>query len=511
MRSSTAVLLLLLCAVLLTTCSEERKRALNNPTDPESGNYVGHEVRDPHDPVNGPTVQIIDAPTRIKIGVPYTFLATANDPNSATMPEKQPGEITRIDWDFGDGSVVTDGSTSIAHMYTKNAMGGDTVRTVAVRVTAHDNDGNVGTATRLVVVTDLWPHVVPGGTYFARPDQPVALAGTATDDGDIVRYEWDFDGDGMYEWNSTADGRATHSYSSIGVFNAVFRATDDDGNMTSGLAHVNTYLNVWSTGADMPTARSYLAAAVMGENIYALGGFDSQKMEIFNTATGLWSTGEDMPWDRWDFGAAVVDGNIYLVGGLSFGTEDNVYIYNEQYDIWSSGVYREPIPTPRYGLAAAAIDGRIYTVGGKNGDSALEIYDPQSDSWSKGPDMPTARYGLAAVVLEGKLYAVGGTTGYRDLRTLEVYDLTTGTWSAGPDMPTARSRLAAGVVDGKLYVVGGYGGPKAVEVFDPATNRWTVCPDMPTARSGFAAAAYDHKLYVFGGDGPLRTLEILSW
>ena len=37
------------------------------------------------------------------------------------------------------------------------------------------------------------------------------------DDGYIVRYEWDFDGDGKYDWNSTFNGTTEHEFYNEGI------------------------------------------------------------------------------------------------------------------------------------------------------------------------------------------------------------------------------------------------------------------------------------------------------
>ena len=76
---------------------------------------------------------------------------------------------------------------------------------------------------------------------FARPvaDAGLVMDGTigqvvsftglgSDDDGTILLYEWNFDGDGVYDWNGTS-GAATHIYRRAGVHYAVLRVTDDDG------------------------------------------------------------------------------------------------------------------------------------------------------------------------------------------------------------------------------------------------------------------------------------------
>jgi hypothetical protein len=54
-------------------------------------------------------------------------------------------------------------------------------------------------------------------------------AGGSTDDGTIVRYEWDLDGNGSYETDGGASPLATRSFPNATVMSIGVRATDDDG------------------------------------------------------------------------------------------------------------------------------------------------------------------------------------------------------------------------------------------------------------------------------------------
>jgi len=51
-------------------------------------------------------------------------------------------------------------------------------------------------------------------------------------DGHIAKYEWDFHGDGVYEYSSTTAGNRTESYSSPGNYTAYLRVTDNEGGTT---------------------------------------------------------------------------------------------------------------------------------------------------------------------------------------------------------------------------------------------------------------------------------------
>jgi PKD repeat protein len=62
----------------------------------------------------------------------------------------------------------------------------------------------------------------------AYTERPVHFdAGSSTDsDGQIVKYEWDFDSDGTYD---ATGATATHAYQPDGTYEATLRVTDDDG------------------------------------------------------------------------------------------------------------------------------------------------------------------------------------------------------------------------------------------------------------------------------------------
>lgn len=63
---------------------------------------------------------------------------------------------------------------------------------------------------------------------------------------------------------------------------------------------------------------------------------------------------------------------------------------------------------------------------------------------------------------KGKLYAVGGSDGTHALSTTEIYDPETKTWTPGPNMTTPRANVGVAVIGGRLYAVGGFSGKKPI-------------------------------------------------
>ncbi|MEW5759904.1 MAG: PKD domain-containing protein [Candidatus Thermoplasmatota archaeon] len=68
----------------------------------------------------------------------------------------------------------------------------------------------------------------------AEVNKPAIFSGIGRDaDGWIVYYEWDFDGDELYDWSSNDTGIASHTYYKVGTYNAKFRVTDNKGGKCS--------------------------------------------------------------------------------------------------------------------------------------------------------------------------------------------------------------------------------------------------------------------------------------
>src|SRR5262245_50478376 len=87
-----------------------------------------------------------------------------------------------------------------------------------------------------------------------------------------------------------------------------------------------------------------------------------------------------------------------------------------------------PVPSVRQEISTAALDGKIYVIAGFNSSggntNTVDVYDPQTNTWSSAAPLPIATNHNAAVVAAGKLYAFGGTSN----RTF-VYNPQTNSWS----------------------------------------------------------------------------------
>jgi N-acetylneuraminic acid mutarotase len=220
---------------------------------------------------------------------------------------------------------------------------------------------------------------------------------------------------------------------------------------------------------------------------------------------GRWETLAPMPTARQELAAAVLDGKIYVIGGLNgkLASTATVEVYNPNTNSWSTA---RSIPAATNHNSAATAAGKLYAFA-TNGLQAY-VYDAAADAWSTVAPMNFQHGGTAAVaVIDGKIYVAGGINDSNATNAVEVYDPAANTWTVRAPMSVPRHHTAGAAINGKFYVVAGRGStnaPTALEVYDPATNSWATRAPMPTGRSGVAAAAVNGELWVFGGESPNR-------
>ena len=96
----------------------------------------------------------------------------------------------------------------------------------------------------------------PSASFTYSPEQPKVGepitfdASSSSDDGEIVLYEWDWDGDGRYDW-STSHPQVSFIYESSGTFQVGLRVTDNDGAIdTTSMQVVVAGLHFWEKVRD---------------------------------------------------------------------------------------------------------------------------------------------------------------------------------------------------------------------------------------------------------------------
>ncbi len=96
-------------------------------------------------------------------------------------------------------------------------------------------EDSAGAAYRTTALVDVKASG-PSAQAYAIPAQGTAPLATSLDgsgsydiDGYVVKWEWDFEPDGVYDYESDTEPSVDHTYSGVGTYNPTLRVTDDDG------------------------------------------------------------------------------------------------------------------------------------------------------------------------------------------------------------------------------------------------------------------------------------------
>ena len=135
-------------------------------------------------------------------------------------------------------------------------------------------------------------------------------------------------------------------------------------------------------------------------------------------------------------GVGVMKGIVWLAA-LSIGLSPAAFA--EGLGRWTTG---SPMLSAGSEVAVAAVAGKIYVAGGFGGGSAVEIYDPEENTWTKVSPMAVKRSRHKGTLLQdGRFLITGGgkeDAPYTD--TAEVYDPANDTWSSAGTMGFKGSR-----------------------------------------------------------------------
>ena len=293
----------------------------------------------------------------------------------------------------------------------------------------------------------------------------------------------------------------------------------------------------WEVVTQLPTKRWEFATAVVEDKIYLIGGspfenhagpFGLSTVEIYDTQTNTWQRGADMPTPRTNAKAAVVNGTIYVFGGYNskdkflqnWKMADHVEAYDPLTDTW---IQKKKMPISRFYFGQGVVAGKVYLIGGTTGlgdrqeqrMDRVDIYDPATDTWAKGPKMPTRRDPGGMAVVSNRIYVIGGEGWPLPqewgagpfLGNIEEYDPINRQWRKKKDLLELKNWFSSAVVGDDIYLIGGYtleGGLQqvaTVNVYHPRTERWREISALPNPLDTFDAATVNGKIYVFGSLG----------
>ncbi|XP_043470677.1 kelch-like protein 10 [Leptopilina heterotoma] len=264
------------------------------------------------------------------------------------------------------------------------------------------------------------------------------------------------------------------------------------------------YIETYDTRADRwvqvdqvdPTGpRAYHGTAVVGFNIYVIGGFDGidyfNSCRCFNAVTKVWREVAPMNARRCYVSVAVLKDVIYAMGGYDgYNRQNSAERYNYKRNQWS---YIAPMYYQRSDASATTLNDKIYITGGFNGQECMntaEVYDPETNQWTMIAPLRSRRSGVSCISYHNHVYVIGGFNGVSRMCSGEKYNPETDSWTPIPDMYHPRSNFAIEVIDDMIFVIGGFNGVTTifrVECYDGKHNEWYEATDMNIYRSALSA------------------------
>lgn len=269
---------------------------------------------------------------------------------------------------------------------------------------------------------------------------------------------------------------------------------------------------------------------------YTTGVKSSKRCDIFDPATKTWQQIQDLP-SAISHMNTVLDGHtVWFAGGFKDGYKGHTIAEVWKYDIKNDRYTAAPLlPEERGGGGLALVDRKLHYFGGVKSDRDTDAADHWildldhwsgggSTNWTSAAPMPVARNQFSTVTLDGKIYAIGGQfhhdSGQHDQPRVDIYDANTDSWSRGADLPKGHSHSEGGtfVYERQIFLVGGHttpkGGRKSIDadILSLASEgNWNIVGKLPMPLSSPAAAIINGKLYVAGGSPNGRSVQAKMW
>ena len=289
-----------------------------------------------------------------------------------------------------------------------------------------------------------------------------------------------------------------------------------------------------ATSAAPWDGRAAPAVAVLGGQMWLLGGLATSASGVVSRRSDVWHSPDGTNWTQaviqapWsgrnNHGVAVFQNRLWVVGGYD-GTSRN--------DVWSSsdGVsWNQETTAPpwsgRFGIGCVAFQGQLWILGGRDyatGAKSDVWHSADGRNWSlaviNAPWGPRGEFNC--VEFGGRLWVYGGelfdaatptrSVGYAN----DVWSSTNGIdWFQNTNaVPwSGRTLSAAASTPERLWLLGGArNGAGLREAWWSENGReWYQDSDLVpwSSRYGAAALAFQDRIWLFGGGGLLRTNDV---
>ena len=320
------------------------------------------------------------------------------------------------------------------------------------------------------------------------------------------------------ETGFTVEARVGHSTTLLPSGEVLVAGGTGAANKTLGTAELyDPKTGAWRTINDMPRPSRVHTATLLATGkvliaggTYSTGQGFSRQADLFDPKTGEWTTnpGEMVRARKSHTATLLPSGRVLVVGGTDgAGVLQAAEIYDPVSETWQP---TDSLEQGRSGHTATLLpSGDVLVVGGgcltyfpesctwETGVvGSAELYDSESNTWTRLDDLTEARNGHTATLLpSGQVLIAGGfaeqfpDATLRALSSVELYDPSSSTWQTAASLPSARhSHRATLLASGKVLVSGGWDhGLSDPNLYDPGSDTWQGAGTMIRKRAGHSA------------------------
>ena len=268
---------------------------------------------------------------------------------------------------------------------------------------------------------------------------------------------------------------------------------------------------------------------------YAAGVKSSKRCDVFDVKKKSWRRLQDLPSAITHMNMVLDGRTVWFAGGFKDGYKGHTIAEVWSYDIDKDRFTAAPLlPETRGGGGLALVNRKLHYMGGVKADRDTDAQDHwvlDLEKWAQGAarwvtaaPLPAPRNQFSTVTLEEKIYVIGGQLHHDSIQIdqarVDIYDPKTDSFSRGPQLPKGHSHSEGGtfINGGRIYVVGGHttpeGGSKQIDAgilaLDPGSD-WDLVGMLPMPLSSPAAAIIQGKLFVAGGSPNGGSVQEKMW
>ena len=210
---------------------------------------------------------------------------------------------------------------------------------------------------------------------------------------------------------------------------------------------------------------------------------------------------------------AVVGSDIYVLGGYvgNVNWTSSFEVYSARSKHWKK---LEPIHEKLKYYCACSFMKSIYVIGGSGNKKDCYKFETTKNKWSKISELRKQRFSPSCTVFDGKIIVTGGFNTGRRLRSVESFDHHENKWTFLCDMIDAKALHSSVSMGNKMFVIDRFLS-SSFEVYESVSRKFSFLNIIPLSGHPrnfyYRALSVGNKLFILSAKKPCSNLEIYAY